>query len=427
VSFKDYLNDYFERERASQDRYDDALERWDGGPLPVYPKLKRPVGSTEPFASTDVGNIWGVIPFHETTLVHLMPRQNQKEFDDVHSRFGFVLSDVDRLIQFSRDTHRTAFFIGDPRLYSGLEELRPLFESLSPPVIWSIPPSLLVDPHAARRFEIRFRTLAREGLIALITAFSRASGIEDPAYLRIRIDHYLGDYLAFRLCGYESLADYLDSEMVSNPVHALELFDTLGTAIASSYWNPFPSIPVLHAGTTAALIRAISGLPSSVRISQTSPTPVPYEIGAFLLRKKVLYPETMDGCLNIMQRYDSLGLSHARSALLYAVTKRDPDAIKNGAMRLGEVCDEVWAETDKVRRIDGLAAGLGTVAPSLVLGIVGGGLGGVAGLLGGLLTGLGIPIAEGYLSGKVGGFATALGRRVFAGQHLVELYEFKNR
>lgn len=422
-SFKEYLADYSAREREAYARFGrDLIE--DPTHAGHYPSDARLPGVKWPVA-TSTQNVWGVIPFHGSTMAGVVPRNTRADFDYWHSGLGISSRNIGQVIDFCKNTHRLFVVLRtDPVYYSNLDFLEPLFYELRPPLIATRPVETWGPGPEVRKWRKRFNQIAEGKFVETIAEYSRLTGITDPGYLSSRVDHYRGDYLVFRLFGYDDWADALEGLMITEPERAITAFAHLGNTIAVPYTLPFSSLPVFSAEELADLKRTRASLTAEPAV-HAGEQPPPLEVGSYLLRKKVLYPETIDGCYEVIQRYDAVELDRVRNAMSRAIRDETPDALESSSKELGAACDRVWSEVDSVGLRDKVAEGFGGSSPAITFAAIGALIGGPIGAGVGLLSGAAVSLVDKMIGDSIARASKSGVRRLSNHPYLAEVYDFK--
>lgn len=422
-SFREYLVDYSASEREALTRFGrDLIE--DPSHAGHYPTDDRLPGVKWPVA-TSTQNVWGVIPFHGSTLAGVVPRDTRADFDKWNSHVGINSRNIGQVIDFCKDTRRLFFCLRtDPIHYSNLDFLEPLFYELRPPLVATRPVETWGPDSEIRKWWKRFDQCAQGEFVGAIENVSRITGITNPAYISSRVDHYRSDYLVFRLFGYNDWADALEGLMITQPEMAMSAFADLGNAIAVPYTLPFSSLPILGSEELAALKSTRTSLTAGPvhQIEEQSP---PLEVGTYLLRKKVLYPQSIDGCYDVIQRYDAVDLDRVRDAMSRALRDRAPDALDSSAQELGAACDRVWQDVDSVGRRDRVGEGLVGSSPTIAFAAIGALVGGPIGAGVGLLSGAAVSLLDKMVGDRLGRVGRSVFRRLSESPYLAEIYDFK--
>lgn len=172
-SFEEFLQDYEAREIEESEKFIKRLKEGKVSGDESYPPKNRFVKLKEPTARSTT-NIWGEIPFYGSTLVHLVPCNDKKIFDDFHMNHGFTSRDIDKMIDLAKDTGRIQFLIDSPTYYKNIEFLEPLFHELRPPIPMHWPQLLIGETH--KRYLLEFDTLAQVGFSRFIDTLYLFSG-----------------------------------------------------------------------------------------------------------------------------------------------------------------------------------------------------------------------------------------------------------
>jgi len=416
TSFREFLEDYAMKE---EQEYRNFLQKSKEGRIPPeerYPPLSRFAKAREPIAlppATD--SVWCAVPFYGSTIIPLFPRTDRQRFDELYSARGFTARDIDRMIDAVKQTGRIQFSILDPRLYANLEFLEPLFRELRPPSLRILNLAEIVGEKTYNEYLAEFTTLADFGFEHLVFSVLRhIDPAVDTRYMSIRLQHYADDYVALKCLGYHELADEIGNAMITDPSYANELFAVFGNLVA------VPSIdrmkPIYNFSRDELATAVEMGKKYDVKIQHR----IPHEIGKFILENIVFYPQTLDGCMEILQHYDERELWKVVHALDEGIKKTSPDLIDEKKQKLSEVLDSIWKDADKIK-VNGLAISGGI---SLGIGIVGELATGTPGV--GLLSALGFQCVDRLTGIRLDSLSERIAKLV-SPNYLVAVYDFKSR
>lgn len=236
---RDYLIDYQEREtELIRDFYKKVLEgRF--GPNDSYPpsdrfvKLKSPVATSAPFES-----IWPQIPLFGSLVICLQPCREDLFF----SNFGFEIEDIDRLVDFAKDTGKIQFALGSPATtFQGLDYLDPIFKELNPPGMAPIPLDTLTSRDKIKKYMIEFYTIAEINFKKTIYEFASFQSASLETMNKIMED-YLFDYIVLKSLGYEKVIEKIEEYMLYEPDEAAKLFNIYAYYIIDPKTNTFKAI-----------------------------------------------------------------------------------------------------------------------------------------------------------------------------------------
>lgn len=412
-NFTDFLQDYGAHEKENVDNFIKRLDEGKVAQSEKYPPKNRFIKLSEPIADPYV-NIWGMIPFYGSTLVKIMPKDNRKSFDDSHEWLGFNSRKIDEMIDFQKETGKIQFVLtSHPTLYKNLDFLEPLFTEVKPPVLPYDTVSI-VGQELDKKHKIEFETLAIFGFNQFVEVSTGLMGNSNPMYISAKLDDYASRYSILKASGYEELADEIGTLMIIDPAKAHMFLVLFGFLIA----NPQKSLLKPICGYDKSFIDSVNEYGSEYNVMVNNE--VPYEIGKFLLNKIVYYPETMEGCKSIIQKYDDQELYKIMGSLNEGVKRQDIDKIEEKEKDISDILDNVWSDANIIKKgSDGIKFGV-----SLSLGLIGGVAGGIEGS--GIMSFLGYTFSntvwgmqDESISEKMAKFATP--------NHLVSIYDFKKK
>ncbi len=408
-SFEEFLEDY---EKKELERIRKFLKRLEEGKVSlgeIYPPKNRFIKLKEPIAFSPVGApVWSVVPFYGSTIITLVPRSDKSKFDEFHNiiEIGFTSRDIDKMIDLVKETGRIQFVISSPTHYKNLEFLEPLFIELNPPMIPDISLAIIGE-RKYKEYFIEFDTLAQFGFKQFISHIPDAGLSEE--YIHERVADYAFDYIALKFLGYDELVEEIGYSMITDIPRASKLFTLFGNMIAIP---SFSSLKGIYNFTRESLTAAYElGKPYGIE-----PRVIPCEIGRFILRKLVRYPENLNGCWEIIQYYDDNELYKVLNALNEGIKEKKIDIIKDKRIDLNEILDNIWNETAKVKR----NADIARVAIGL-LGCLSANLSST-----GVLAGLGFAVIDKIVGLKLDSVGEKFAK-FFSPNYLVTIYDFKKK
>jgi len=408
-SFKEFLEDY---EKKELERIEKFLKRLEEGKISlgeIYPPKNRFIKLKEPIAFSPAGApVWSVVPFYGSTIITLVPRSDKSKFDEFHNLSeGFTSRDIDKMIDLVKETGRIQFVISNfPTFYKNLEFLEPLFTELNPPMI---PNTLLaiIGERKYKEYFTEFDTLAQFGFKRYISHFVDTRLGKD--YIHKIAGDYAFSYIALKFLGYDELVEEIEYLMITNPHRACQLFTVFGNMIALPSFNSLKGICNFRQEELTAAYEL--GKPYGIE-----PRAIPCEIGRFILRKLVRYPENLNGCWEIIQYYDDNELYKVLNALNEGVKEKKIDIIKDKRIDLNEILDTIWNETAKIKR----NADIARVAIGL-LGCLSANLSST-----GVLAGLGFAVIDKIVGLKLDSVGEKFAK-FFSPNYLVTIYDFKKK
>jgi hypothetical protein len=397
---KEYLTDYQAREEEEMHAFIRAVINGDFNRDEGFPPKRRFHKLMEPIvtASQVEATIWPQIPLCGSLLIHIVPRR--KEDFAAH---GFEVADIDRLVDFARDTGRVQFGLNaDPLQYVGLDFLDPIFLELRPPVLSVIPYDRLIEEQALKKYEIEFLTLAEIKFIPTFIMIARRmiSGVTTE-YIEKRIEDYKRDYIVLKALGYEDITNRLADALVSDFNEAIRLFMVYGDFLSEPSLYPMKAI---HNYTLWEIQEALKeGVVEKEKIS------LPYEIGKFLLRKMSLFPESFQACLDVISRYKHEELDKVLSALNEALYRQKFNIVHAKSEDLSVILENVWSDAQKLSKTStilryGIPIDLAAIGAAV--GMISGPLGATAGFL----AGLGFGVAQEVIKVGVGPLSDAIAK-----------------
>lgn len=418
AGFKEFLADYEKREMENVEKFRTRLKIGKVLSDEIYPPKNRFYRLKEPIAKCpELASVWSAVPFYGTTLITLLPYVDRRTFDEAYTtlKHGFTSKDIDDLISFVKDTGRIQFTLSyPPSFYKNLDFLEPLFIELKPPLVPGIA-DIVIGEKKCKEYSVEFFTIAEFGFKEYLThlEFNVAGFWENtPSHILKRLGDYAFLYGSLKFLGYHELVEELECLMMSNYFEALKWFDVFGNTIAVPTFNPLK--PIYNLG-----IERLTKFYELGKGYTTEPREVPIEIGKFILDKLVRYPETLQGCWDIIQYYDDEELYKVLNALNMGLKERNIDMIQEKTNDISGILDNVWAETKKIKKNAEVAR--------WSIGLVGGLSASLAGFGGmGILAGLGLSTVDKIVGMKLDSVGEIVAKFI-SPNYLVTMYDFKEK
>lgn len=430
---KEFLTDYAMKQFEEDTRYAQLLAENNFEAAREYSharigKLSEPVGRSTQFLS-----LWPQVPFFGTTIVPLSP------FTEPHFKVfhGFGASEIDRLVDFAKETNRVAFVLNDDaKEFAGLDFLDPIFTEMKPTMDIAFPPILLSQRKKEyMNYRDEFDTLAQinfyrymENVTQLMSDDLGPSADRSTSWA----SNLMHTYACLGTLGYEDIKQAIADCIVESPFTAHGMLLSLDHLLVSPMMDAYGAIHNISIGQVERWksvarevgLRQGHGDKLSGRIlSREKEMQFPSEIGRFLIRKLHNYPETLDGCRFVCGLYEQYELRQLVNSLQRAISEKDYAGITSNAGELAEALDKVWADSRRIdRNKNAIRVGM-TLGLVLVGAVASGPIGPVSG---GLLGGLGFQVAEELLKVKTESISDKLSEWT-APSYLLNIYEFNRQ
>lgn len=424
---KEYLADYEAREKEEYERIDVSYANViDSTPIreAFRKKFKR---LNDPVARTAKNErIWPQIPMCGTLVVGLSPF-SVNQFDTYH---GFSASDIDRLVDFAKDTGRVAFTLEDDATeYASLDFLDSVFTELRPPRGWMLYSrrqgvlSSEID-HA----KIEFDALAQVRFYEYINRIASNREVirlfGPNADLTTIFSTFELVYTSLKLLGFQRLVDNVSDALVEDPAQAVNLLSILGNLVVGPRTDPLHAI----ANTSRERIEKSHGIPAlqtdeqAARSANVRSRVNVCEIGKFLMTKLAPYPESFEACRAMCDKFEIYDLVDTVNSLQAAVEAEDYSAIRSRGRDLSEVLDNIWQEANTIETNTALVRG-GVTLGIAILGTV---AAGPIGALGGILASLGYNAVEWFLETKTDALSEKAAKSL-SPNYLVNIFDFRRK
>lgn len=416
---REFLEDYSATERELAELFYKELSEGRFGPEDIYPPRGRFKRVQDPIALSVVNHeIWPQIPLYGSLVVTLVPRP-KTEFAQVH---GFEISDINRLIDLSKDTGRIQFILGtNPQHFIGLDYLEPIFVELKPPTVPGIPLETFAPIDVLKRYAVEFDTLAGINFVRVLHEMYTEMGTPLD-YIKKRLSDYRTDYIILKSMGYEAIIDKVDDALVSDAPEAISLFSIFGNLLAVPPLDPFRVIRTCDEDYIAETRRISGEFKEPSTVIHPTKLELPVEIGRFLMRKRTLFPEGYEACIDTIGKYEKEDVRNLMLALDTGAKEMNYDLLNQKNVELSTVLDNIWNDAKKISsRKSKIKYGL-PIGMAVVGTIIAGPLGG----LGGLLAGLGYSVTEEIIKIKEDSVTERIAK-ISSPSYLCAVYNFKKK
>jgi hypothetical protein len=344
----DFLNEYHNREIGFFKKNTPLSERF---------KQKQPIYHIVEFGSA---SIWSQIALSGTAIIPLFPIPS----DYFEKMWKISANNFPELIQFIKDTKKIQFVLAaPPKEFKEFDYLEPIFQEFSPPMFSS---NLnLQDP----RFQNLLNQCGSEfnTLVGLSSAWQRKKSSLVGQQI---VKSHIKAYTALRYYGLDEIADTFINNFLINPDFADDYLWIAEKMILHPIDNSLKANLALNVSTIQKANKL--GLQSQL----TPQLPSFPEVGSFLMKKCTHYPESLEACKRLIDRYEDNDLYKVHSALNEAVIERNDSSIIDNKDELGEILDNIWEDTKIKDDVVGYNCGI-----TVTCGVVGYCLGGAPGLL----------------------------------------------
>jgi hypothetical protein len=407
---KEYLQDYEAYENEQIEIMKNRILKKEVNKDEQYPprdrfnKIQDPIGRSIP-----ITEIWPLIPIFGSLIVHLVP-VNKKECNHY---LGFNASDIDRLIDYSKDTGKIQFVLSkNPILFEGYDYFEPIFSELKPPQLYSLPREMIMTEQESQEFQMEFTSYAaNEQFLKYFERYRSWLGFSRER-LEDTISNYAQDYSLLRKLGYDEITDEINNYLVNDIEKALKLFQLYGLFITSPYLDLTRNIRNYSIDMITDFNK-ISKKPIDIVL--------PLEVGKYLINKTSLIPESFEACRDIVGKYEQEDMYKVFTNLNEGIKNSKIDLIMNNINELNTIMDNVWEDNQINKRVNYMEYGL-----PVSLAVTGALAGGLIGGMGGLLAGLGFSVVDKMISNNMESISERVAK-YFAPNHLVGIFDFKKK
>ena len=219
------------------------------------------------------------------------------------------------------------------------------------------------------------------------------------------IQDYIRSYAFLRYLGLKDIADTFIEYFLSDPKSSRDYLITAYDLLADPLIDPFNANPSF----------CIEKILDASRMGITIPDRLSFpEIGSFLIKKCTHYPESLEACKRLIDRYEENDLYNVYSALNDAVIDRNDSLIIQKKDSVNEILDNVWEDTTIASNATVFRYGI-----DITCGTVGYCLGEPSL---GLLASLGLRVAD--RGNYIDQFSESISRRI-ASPYMATIYDFK--
>ena len=415
---RDFLEDY---EAEEKERWYSFRNRIREGKIlsdEKYPP-KKCLSLQEPYTlNIPHTKIWHKIPLYGTTIIALVPAKGKDEFEKLN---GFDVEDLDRLMDFAKDTGRIAFGLSKlPTFFKEQEYLEPLFEELRPPSLCTKTyKEFLGGKENDWWNEINY-IVSTSKVPMILKRCIDVGGVGLPVeeYLK----SFLDSYCLLRALGFDSLADEMIVRVSSDPVGAIIFYWGIESYLLTPYRSVLGEIPSITRDRAELYKKKLMSFFPEETIKND--IEFPHEIGLFLADKlRLITPKNLEGSIELSDEFKANDLRKVMIALNAAIDNEQIDHVKARTSDISEIIDNVWKEADKFKDNrnflrHGLSFGVAVVGAIATMPIGG---------IGGLLAGLGFEVVEEIFDSK---FSNSLSENILKTvhqNHMIHLYDFKKK
>ena len=413
----EFLMDYEAREKDEIKRFGKKFSEGKTKCDDRYP-LEHRFKLNEPYSkSIDGEKIWSQIPLYGTTIITLKPIKKEI-FEKVH---GFDVEDIDRLIDFAKETGRVQFALAEyPTHYLKMDFLEPVFRDLKPPKLIRLPLNWIVTDE-----EIETSYSEMECLLENLQPPDFIMKYVEMKYPESTISQddvkrgIISDLIRLKLLGYGSLVEDFIRGLTTIDTNKLIL---LLEAIHDIFFYPHDPLKGIKSFKRIDMYELHGQFSFSHNMHEK--IELPCEIGKFLNNElKLVIPKNQEGAVELTDKYDLYDLRKVMKALNEAVEKEKIDVIDEKSEEISLIFENVWSDVDKLKRRTniarhGISFGTGIVGAVATLPIAG---------IGGLLSGLGFEVADNILDKKAYESISEKITKLGTQNHIIHVYDFKKK
>ena len=296
--------------------------------LDRFPKLKTPISKTISPGSL----LWSQIAFSGTVVFPLHPFPK----DVFEKGWNMSINEIPEFVKFAKETKKVQFILtAPPTKYSKLKYLDPIFREFQPPLYTQceLENNILEDLFKSCRDELNLHF-----------------DISDKwNYLKLSnggqniITNIIREYTLLRHFGFNESADVFIDNIIVEPEFAQNYLSTVYDLFVEPIIDPFKANPSFSLETLQNANQM--GISTAIPIKNQH---IP-EVGSFLLKKTIHYPESLEACKYLISRYEENDLYQVYNALNEAVLDRNQNLVMQKQSEMGEVLENIWTDADLIK------------------------------------------------------------------------------
>ena len=366
-------------------------------------------------------DFWTQIPMYGTTIIILKPVKKDI-FEKVH---GFDVVDIDRIMDFAKETGRVQFaldFDEDPLCYRKLDFLEPVFmdADLKPPQLLHLPLDAILSEEEIEKTHNEYRHLLKNPQAqSFIKGYIKGKYYENTYTPESVIRAIVDDLIKLKLSGHEDLVkDFTQGLTTIGTTRIVFLLQAIHDMFFYAY-DPLMGVRSFKRGDLRVLYERFPFGPIFSKEKE-----LPYEVGKFLNDKlKIVVPKNIDGAIELSDEYELYDLRNVMNALNEGVEKEKIDVINENLDDLSIIFDNAWKEANKLKRdvniyTHGISLGIGVIGTLATMPIVG---------VSGLLAGLGLTVGGEIATPKISEPLAEKITKWTTSSHLIHVYDFKKK
>lgn len=418
---KEILEDYEAKELEYISKWSEKIKNGELGPNDRIPSSDR-LRLIEPYTNSISGEkIWNQIPLYGSIVIRIAPISNKENFEYKH---GFKIEDINRLIEFSRETGKVQFVLTTyPTVYENIEFLDPILQ-LQPPLVFTVNPAAIDLPGAKQWMEEFLYLSDITGFLDYVIPL--AESVYGRGNAGTWIGRYAGHYAILRLLGkqidqkYDKIADEILLQFSTDHQRAYLLLIGSGNLLTGRYIETMRGI---HSVKTTIMHDFTSSLGIDNNLI-TEKIEFPCDVGKFLNEKlKLIVPKNIEGSIELNDEYELYDLRKIMYALHTAVREEKIDIITAKTNEIQDVFEHVWNDVDKLKKKanitrHGISLGIGVIGAITTLPIGG---------VGGLLASLGFEVGETITDIKGGEVISEKMVKWMVPNHMIHIYDYKKK
>lgn len=277
-------------------------------------------------------SLWSQIVFSGTIIFPIRPVPKEV----FESNLNMPIKKIPELIDFAKETHKIQFLLCDyPTQYLGYDYLEPFFKDSTP--VYSLQKDLQSD----ELDDLYMKSLDELDMLFHLSPFWEQL-FTKPGGDHIFLD-YVRQYTMARHLGFNEISEVFIDNILVDPNFATQYLETTYDLFIHPTIDPFNanvSIPL-------DIIQKATQMGLDVQ-AQPREQYFP-EVGSFLLKKIVYYPESLEACKQVMGRYKDNDLYNVYSALNTAIYDRNYDSALKYKENLELILDNTWKETQTIQ------------------------------------------------------------------------------